>query len=471
MPAPRSRRRLGRGGLDRLPGAQHEQRSAEGGNVTIRLAGHHEDVRRQAGDKRARLRFDAEVACRPRRRHSDDRGRIDPDPDIGLELEEQLLAKVGQVDPDIRPGYDDHARIDQPPRVRPPVRPGHGARVGLELVDVDPGLDLRACPGRDRRDRPGATIRHRPGDRLVEGPGPVRTEHRAVLDGVDAGLRRVADPRHAMRMRRDPLAEPMRFVRGRGQLPDRVGGEARVGSGGHATTGGHDLDPVRPLVDHPADRRANALDAVRLAAEEVAVAAGLGDRSAADHQPRAKRQASRNRVTDPVAGRPALTAVVGGRDAGSNHPLRGGSATDDQVVIGLGRHRREWIRRRGERNVDVGVDETRQGGRAWVGRCARILRALGPCCSGPPAAIRPSTISRAASSMASVPMPSTSRPTRSLMACRRIGAIVIRSSCGRCHRSCCIGRAVPIIDRRRAADEAAMRPHDPDRLDDKGGDP
>ena len=72
----------------------------------------------------------------------------------------------------------------------------------------------------------------------------------------------------------------------------RIRRVARVRAGRHAATGGHDLDPVGTLVlEQPADRLAHARDAIGLAAEEVAVAAGLGDRPAADEQARPEGQA------------------------------------------------------------------------------------------------------------------------------------------------------------------------------------
>ena len=155
------------------------------------------------------------------------------------------------------------------------------------------------------------------------------------------------------------------------------------------------------------------VDAVGLATEEMAVALGLGHRSAADQEPRSERATLGDGITDRVGDHPALTAVVGGRDPGTDHPLRGDRATDDEIVIGLDAEGSQRVDGRRQRQVDVGIHQPGQGGR--VGKVQRA-RVLGPVDArlGPTCTIRSSTTSRAPSSTAGASVPSINRPTRIL---------------------------------------------------------
>src|SRR5688572_18164322 len=99
------RARTGRGGLDAAPVLEHDRRPAEVADVAVRGAFDDEDVRLHARPERTRDAVDPEVPRRPTGRAVDHVGRVEPDPDPGFELEEEVLAEVGEVDADVRAGH------------------------------------------------------------------------------------------------------------------------------------------------------------------------------------------------------------------------------------------------------------------------------------------------------------------------------------------------------------------------------
>src|SRR3954451_21532453 len=108
---------------------------------------------------------------------------------------------------------------------------------------------------------------------------------------------------------------------------------ARVSARRQAATGRHDLDPVGTLVlEQPAHRRADARDAIGLAAEEVTVATRLRDRAAGDQQSWPERQSAGDGVADRVGRHPTCAAVKGGCDAGTDHALTGHRPTNYDVL-------------------------------------------------------------------------------------------------------------------------------------------
>ncbi len=152
----------------------------------------------------------------------------------------------------------------------------------------------------------------------------------------------------------------MGLVDGHAQVGQRVLRLVGQGRGGHAPTGGHDLDDVDAVLGVVVHGGGDRVGVVSLAAQEPAVSAGGGDRWTGREDGRSGVGAAGRLGPDRQGQVVPVAEVSGGGDPAGEHRPRGLTHVRQECLLGRRLNMGNDLLRSVEDQVGVRVDQARQ---------------------------------------------------------------------------------------------------------------